>query len=308
MKLRFQKIVTTNLLCLSSFICLSQTFSITITVKNQPEQQISLGLIKGDKIIPIDSLLAKKGIVRFIFQEQSVSGMYRLNFGKTKYAQIMNEDPQTLDFIYNKENIVLECNFKAPAKSIQIIESKENKVWFNYLNKMSFINPDINLLEKEINLYWKKEQNDKAIRAANQYNQLQIERNLVITELAKENSGLFVSQLLEASKSPILDGYLTKEERKKEFQNKLFKTLSFNNEALIYSQIYSDKIFEYLISYNDKKYSTEQREAAYKIAIDIILENTSENRIVQSFISEYLIYGFELLKMDNLISYVKAHN
>jgi hypothetical protein len=173
---------------------------------------------------------------------------------------------------------------------------------------MGFINTDINLLEKEVNLYWKKKENDKAIKAANQYNQLQIERDLLITELAKENSNLFVSQLQEALKSPILDGYLTEEERKKEFQNKLFKTLSFNNEALIYSQIYSDKIFEYLISYNDKSYSTQEREAAYKIAIDIILENTSQNKVVNSFISEYLIDGFELLNMNNLITYIKEHN
>jgi hypothetical protein len=308
MKLKFQKIFSTTIICLSSLLCFSQPFSISLTIKNQPERKISLGLIKGDNIIPIDSSLAENGSVSFVFPEQSVSGMYRLNFGQTKYAQIMNEDPQTLDFVYNKENIVLECDFETPSKSTRIIESKENKVWFRFLKQMGFINTDINLLEKEVNLYWKKEENDKAIKAANQYNQLQIERDLLITTLAKENSDLFVSQLLEASKSPILDGYLTEEERKKEFQNKLFKTLSFNNEALIYSQIYSDKIFEYLISYNDKSYSTQQREAAYIIAIDIILENTSQNKVVNSFISEYLIDGFKLLNMNNLIAYIKEHN
>ena len=308
MRQSFRKIFSIFLLLFLSLVCFSQTFSIAVIVKNQPDQQIKLGLIKGDNIISVDSSMAEKGVVKFVLPEEALRGMYRLNFGQTKAARVLNEDPQILDFIYNKENIVLETNFESPEKSSRVIESRENEVWFSFNKKMGFINSDINLLEKEVNLYWAKEQSDKAIKAANQYNQLQIERDLVITEMAKENSDLLVSQFLEASKSPLLDGYLTEEERKKEFQRKFFETHSFNNEALIYSQIYSDKIFEYLISYNDKSYSTQQRETAYKIAIDIILENTSQNKTVRSFISEYLINGFELLEMDSLITYIEAHN
>lgn len=308
MKIQIRNLITVTLILFITHFGFSQTYSIAVIVKEQPAQQIKLGLLKGDNVLPLDSSLAENGLVRFELPKDALSGMYRLNFGQTKSARVLNEDPQMLDFIFNQENIVMETNFESPQKSARVIESQENKVWFNFNKKMSFVDSDIKLLEKEVNLYWKRDEKDKAITAANQFNQFQLERDLLITQIAKENSELLVSQFILASKTPLLDGYLTEEERRKEFQNQFFNALTFNNEALIYSQVYTDKIFEFLVSFNDKSYTADEREKAYKKAVDMVLNNTSENKIVKTFITEYLIYGFKLLEMENIISYIKEHD
>jgi hypothetical protein len=164
----------------------------------------------------------------------------------------------------------------------------------------------IGILEKEVNSYWENEQNEKAIHTANEYNQLQIERDLYVSEFIKGDTSLFSTQLIKAFKTPILDGYLTKEQRKEQFQKQFFRGLDFKNDALIFSQAYTDNIFNFLISFNDGNFNQQQREIAYKKAVDIILENTNKNKEVYEFISNYLVYGFKVLQMESLVEYIEG--
>ncbi|MCK5730363.1 MAG: TlpA family protein disulfide reductase [Draconibacterium sp.] len=285
-------------------ICVAQPHSIAIIIKNQPDNIVVLGAIKGDDFIIIDSAFAEKELIRFNLHKDAESGMYRIIMGQTPYAKIMNEAPQQLDFIFNKESIVLETDFKSPETKTKVIESVENEIWFDFIQKEQFINHDLREREKEVNYYWAKDKTDEAIKVATEYNQLQVEYNLFITETAKKNNGTFAAKVISTYTEPLLDGYLTEIQRKELFQKEYFKALDFTDESLMNSQGYTNNIFKYLISYNKKGLTQEQREKEYIKAADIILTNTNKNEKIYEFILKYIIHGFEVLQFENVITYI----
>lgn len=282
----------------------AQTFTVEVQIKNQPNNAIVFGSVKGDDFNPIDSTTLKQtvGKVRFNFPENAHPGVYRIIFGTTPAARILNEPPQQLDFIFDNENLAFDTDFKAPVENLKIIQSKENTVWFKFLAKYKVIRQNIEMLEKEIDSNWLKGDTTKVIAYANDFNQLQMEMDVFVVQNSQENPGLFASQMIKNLREPLLDGYLTTAERKQSFQKEFFKLLDFTNPALINSSIYTDNIFKYLVSYNQFNFTQKQREAEYIKALDIIVPNIRQNEQVFSFLMGYLVHGFNVLKMENVIS------
>jgi len=289
----------------------SQSFSLEVTVKNQPANLIVLGRIKGDKFTPVDSLRAEKNRARFHIPRNSTPGMYRLVFGKTLYAQIMNESPQQLDFIFNNEDIILETGFDARADQLLVVLSEENRVWFEFLEKEKEFQQKLKELEMEVDFFHEKgmvgpNSGEEVKQSISMYNQLQIERENYIASMAGKNKNLLAARWIGMYREPFRDGNLSRRQRNEVYQQEYFKNLEFSDETLIHSSIYSDKIFNYLTRFNQKDFTRQQREDAYIKAVDMILAHTSENQKVYEFILSYLVEGFEMLKMDNIISYIAA--
>lgn len=297
-----------GVICETSF---AQIFKVEVQIKNQPSNYIYFGSVKGDDFLPIDSLMLKQsfGKISFNFPENSHSGIYRIVFGKTAAARIMNEPAQQLDFIFDNENLAFDTDFKAPVENLKVIQSKENSVWFGFLTKDKVIRQNIEILGKEIDSYWQKGDSANVINLANEFNQLQLERDMLIMKTSQENRGLFVSQMIKNLREPLLDGYLTPAERKLSFKKDFFKTLDFSNPALINSSVYTDNIFKYLVSFNNYEFTQKQREAEYIKALDLIVPNIKKNEQVYNFLMDYLIHGFKVLQMENIISYIsKKYN
>jgi len=289
----------------------AQTFTVEVQIKNQPVNSIVFGSIKGDDFTAIDSTSLKQtaGKIKFTFPENAHPGVYRIVFGTTSYAKVMNEPPQQLDFIFDNENLVFNTDFKAPAENLKVIQSKENTVWFGFLEKDKIVRQNIDLLEKQIDQYWQKGDTAKVIEMANEFNQLQMERDLLVVKTSQENRGLFASQMIKNQRQPLLDGYLTPPERQKSFKKEFFKSLDFTNPDLIYSAVYTDNIFKYLVSYNNYEFTQKQREAEYIKALDIIVPNIKQNEQVYRFLMGYLVHGFKMLEMQNVITYIsKKYN
>ena len=76
---------------------------------------------------------------------------------------------------------------------------------------------------------------------------------------------------------------------------------------MIYSQAYTDKVFEYLLSYNQIGFTKTQRENAYIKATDKILSYTAINKEVNKFIIDYLIHGFGVLKLEKVIDHIRSN-
>jgi hypothetical protein len=130
-----------------------------------------------------------------------------------------------------------------------------------------------------------------------------------VVKNAQENRGLFAAQMIKNQRQPLLDGFLTPEERKASYKKEFFKTLDFADATLINSSVYTDNIFNYLVSYNNPMFTQKQREAEYIKALDVIVPNIRQNDEVYRFIMGYLVHGFNVLKMDNVISYIsKKYN
>ena len=289
----------------------AQIFTVEVQIKNQPNSTILFGSVKGDDFTAIDSTTLNQpvGKVNFTFLANAHPGVYRINFGASSYSRLMNTAPPYLDFIFDNENIVFETDYKNPAENLKVVESKENVLWFEFQARDKLLRQNIDLLEKKIDQYWLTKDTAKVIDAANEFNQIQMERDLFVVKNSQENRGLFAAQMIKNQRQPLLDGFLTPEERKTSYKKEFFRTLDFSDASLINTSVYTDNIFNYLVSYNNPMFTQKQREAEYIKALDVIVPNIRQNDEVYRFIMGYLVHGFNVLKMDNVISYIsKKYN
>lgn len=273
----------------------------------QPQNQAILGTIWGDDFVAIDSILATNEKIQFNLPQDAHAGMYRIIFGQTTYARIMNEAPQQLDFIFNKENIAINTYFKLPTDSAHVLHSKENTLWYSFLSYEQNYKKLFSILEKELDYLWAKKDTAQALKKSNEFNRLQMARDLFIGQDAQQNKELLAAKFISQLRQPIMDGDLTPEERKADFQKDFFKTVNFTDERLINSSVYTDKVFEYLVGYNNPTYTKNQREIVYFKAVDVIFEHTNANEKVHQFIIDYLIHGFEVLKLEKVIAYINEN-
>ena len=284
----------------------AQTFGLELKIKNQSSGQVILGSLKGDDFIRIDSIsvTGPDATVKFRFPENCHSGVYRVILGYTAYAKMMKEAPQQFDFIFDNENLVFETDFKEPVEKLKIVASKENTAWYTFRNKDRELMQKLSEAENKLNECWEKKDTARLDEMANQYNQLQMERDMFVQKSSQDSRGLFVSQVIKNQRLPLLDGYLTEEERLKSYKTDFFKVLDFSNPGLIHSQVYTDNIFSSLIKYNSPLMTQKQREAEYTKAVDAIMANIKQNPEVREFITSYLLHGFEVLQMTNLVNYI----
>jgi hypothetical protein len=294
----------------------AQSFTLEIQIKNQPENHVVIGKIRGDDFEPKDTLLLENKatspdskIAEFTFPEESQKGIYRLVLGQTTYAKVMNEPAQHLDFIFNNEDLIFETDFNAPEDKVLVVLSEENRIWFAFQWEEKKLQKKLKEAAAEVNYYQDRKSDttntDKALKnSIDKYNALQKQRNGLITEIVEHNSNLLAAKIIKLYSEPFLDGNLTQRQRKEKFQNEFFKSLDFTDENLINSSVYSDRIFYYLTSYNHAGLTKEQLENEYIKAVDIILPNIKQNPKVYKFILDYMIHGFEVLKMDKVIDYI----
>lgn len=318
----------------------AQPNSVRLQISNHPGNTVVLGQVKGDKFIPVDSSMvqpvtssspaesgtqnihpvtqsqrANNATVTFHLNESATPGMYRLIPGKTRVAEIMNEPPQQLDFIFNHENLVFETDFKAPEDSLKIIQSEENRVWFEFKRLEKKYKAQIKELDQEINYYLAQgvgvsNSNNAVENRITRYNLLQKERDELISKTIEKHSNLFATKLIKMYREPFLDGNLSEQQRKEDFKNEFFSQLDFTDEALINTPIYTEKAFQYLMAYAQMGLTREQQEQEFIKAVDIILQHIggptqsgapSENQIVYEFILDYLVRGFEKMNLENVL-------
>lgn len=296
------------LLCTLALIGNAQTHTLRLTIENQPETKIYLGWIKGDDFFKIDSTKAINGHAEFQISNTTHTGVFRIILGKTPYARVMNEAPQQLDIIFNKENITLETDFKNPQEKLVVVNSAENKLWYDFIAKQKRYKQKFSILEKELNNCWNTNDTTLALTIANDFNQLQMEYDLRLSQTVQQNSNLFAAEIMAISRQPISDGFLSAKERNEQLKAEFLENTNFSNEQLIYSSAYSNKVFEYLMLFNKQSFTHKQRMEAYIPAVDNIMFHIQENEEVKDFISSYLIHGFEVLKMQELINQIEANN
>ena len=292
------------ILLLTYHLLSAQSHDITIQITNQPSTDIILGSIKGDKFTPIDSTQAANTTINFQLPTSSQPGIYRLILGQTRVAQIMNEPPQQLDFIFNNEDITLKTDFKHPEDSLRVAQSIENKVWYNFIKKEKALQDQLKMSTDELDYY--RQQNDEAntTKSITQYNRLQKELEELIRQITQQHPDLYTTKLIKMHQEPSLDGNMNRQQRDQLFKSNYFNNLDFTDESLMNSDVYTKKVFKYLMYYAQRGLSREQQEQEFKDAIDVIVAHTNQNEKVYEFILDYLVSGFEKLRLDNLITYI----
>ncbi len=302
-------------LCLSIIFFIINNFTvgqnIKVSISNQNDSLVTIYTIKGDKQIILDTIRVINNQIDYNVTSEYNSNIFRLILGQTTIARLMNEPPQYLDFIYNGEEVEIETNFYSPFVSATVIKSKENMVWFEFLRKEKQYQKQVKELVMQINYFQKNDDayytSAKQAYIINKYNNLQKERNKLITSIEKDYPNLYLGQLIKIKQEPFLDGNLPEQERKEILKKHYFDNVNFTDESLLNSSVYTDKVFSYFMLYAQKGLLKEKQEEEFKKAIEVILDKTSKSHNVSAFIVDYLMRGFERLGLDNLQAYISEN-
>jgi thiol-disulfide isomerase/thioredoxin len=300
--IRCMKTLLSFLLSVLSVCLFSQTYSIKAHITRLPVNKIILTRIHGDDLYAVDSLVASGEYFSFSLPQNSSVGLYRIILGKTKRAEFMGGAAQSIDLIFNLENITLNSDFNFPTDSLQILQSEENKIYYSFLKKYEQLDYRIQQVYPIIMNYPKS--TDFFNSAVNEFDNLQKEQGKLIEEYSLEYPGTYASRIIKVYRTPFLEGTWTEMERVLYMREHFFDGLDFDDKLLLNSNIYTKKIIDYLSLYRNPNLVQSEQEYLFIEAVDKILSSTNKDRDVYGFILNYLVKGFEKFKFEKVLTHI----
>ena len=283
---------------------LAQDHTISATVTGLPTKQVYLATIHGHHQTVIDSAVVKEGAFQFHLNNARAA-LYRIILGQTPKAASRHEPPQSFNIILDQQDdtIKLATSFDAPTDSMVVLQSEENKLYYEYIGKKKLFNKKLELLEHMTRLYPNDDQFYTNIQG--QYNGLQKELRTYADELIKKHPSYFISQIVRAEQYPFLDASLTEEGRLQVLKDNFFKASDFQDTLALSSDVLSNKIISYLGLYRSPQLGEEEQAGAFIKAADQILSVAkSGHPLVFDYVLNYVIEGFNEIKQDAVLAYI----
>ncbi len=275
------------------FLNSAQNHTLKGEIAGLKDMYIKISGFYGNETGVIDSVKVDgAGRFSYTFPEDAYSGMYRLRFGQNQF----------MDVIYNDEDIRFTSNISALIDSLVFHESSENRLYFEYLNKRNLTEYKFELLNPLLSYYPEDDTFYTDVR--HKYIRLNRELQEFVHELTQENPGLYVSGLVQMDYVPAPPADLSEMEKIDYMRVHYFDGADFSDTSLLYSQVISNKILQYLSLFQNNRLGKEQLQVEFIKAVNRIMSETSENPQVYEYSMDYLLTGFESYGFDRVITYI----
>jgi len=275
--------------------------NIKFLIKDFPDKKIDLLRIETDQLILLDSAYSQKGIIQFVVPKGTPAGMYRIMLGQLPYQQ----SPASLDILVYNEDIEMATVYPNLFDSLIITKSFENKLYMDFLKEEQTFNLQLELIQQTLDNYPKKDAYMKATKE--KYNSLQREREQFISDIEKKHPNSLAARIISRYKSPFMDADKTPEERYETYVKNYFSGIDFTDTLLLNTTIYTDKLFRYIRLYMGQRLSPTEQEKEFIKAVDIIIPAINHNTQVYSKLLEYMLKGFESLKMETVLTHISTN-
>lgn len=220
--------------------------------------------------------------------------------------QVFTESGLSFDIIYNKENIQLIALYDGYDHQIQVIESEENKLYYQFVNLKKYNLLKLDILSTVIDYYPREDPFYQ--KTVNKALELQTEINRKGNELIINNPLMLATHFLRAS-MPVFADLMQSEDQKKIFlKQHYFDYVDFNDTVLINSQVLNSKIINYLSLYQDNKADQETFEMYLLAGVDTVLTKASINEKMYTYVVDFLIGGFEAIGFEKGLEHIASHN
>jgi hypothetical protein len=259
---------------------------IELELKNAPKGHMYLYKIEGDKHIKTDSAICVKN--NLVFRGNYDPGMYYISQGMNAFSFLINED-----------EIKFSSDYAGMHHHLKVIESKENRIWFKYLEKRNEMFQKLKML-KPITVWYDKKSAFYQ-QAVSEYNKVQEDFRSFLRTIPHET---MVHDYAWADVKPKLVANISFEDQKDDLKPLWFQHVNWENEALINSDILTNKLKDFLGLYNQNGLSRKQLQEEFKVAVEQVLPFATTNKKVGKFVVEFLLKEFERFALDEVIVHV----
>lgn len=282
---------------LSTIVAFGQNYQINGTISNLADEEVYLMRIVGQNRTIVDTVKTDDtGSFTFQLDTDFPVGMYATIFGPA----------QMVELIYNKENIRFISSGLQNQSPVQIIESIENLIYYDYLYLKGYNLYKMELLEPTIQQYPKDD--DFYQTLLGEYALLGEQIRERTAQLINENPKTIASHFIKADSPYLTDPELPEDLKKMFLKSHYFENTDFNDTILVRSNILTSKIIGYLSLYQKKEMTQEQMEDNLLVAVDTILQKALVNQQVYEFTIDFLVDGFQAIGFERGLEYLASKN
>ncbi len=247
--------------------------------------------LEGEKTDKIDSVFLQNGIFQFSIKGK-LSGFYRLQF----------DNKHWIDFINDGKDVELKTDYSNILDNLKVIESESNKLYYEFLKLNKAYKTKTELLQLILTRYPKDDEyylttQKKLLEVQNDYKQF-------VTKTSQVDINSFIARYIKSAQLPEINGTLSIEEQLDYLKKHSLDNVDFNDDEMIYSNLFTNKSIEYLTYYRNPQLPKPLLEKEFIKAVDTLLTKAKINDIVYQHITDYLVDGFTKFGFDNIIDYI----
>lgn len=289
------------LLCLFlffiGFVFSQEKYTIEGIIENYQEGKLYLSNFYGDQNKIIDSVETdNKGYFQFGLEPSRATGLYR----------IILENNNFFDLIFNKENIRILTEASKLIESLEIISSKENNIYYGFLEKRGQTEYKIELLHPVVRFY--PQENKFYPEARKEFVQIQNALQKYTDSIVAKYPEFYTTKIISMESKPALDPDLSPFEQKIYLRTHYFDNADFTDTSLLRSDVLSSKLIGYLSFFQNNSFTKDQLEESFIQAVDTILKKTRVNQLIYEFTLDYLIGGFNQYNFNKVLEYIAEHS
>ena len=291
------KTIITVLLVLFSLQLSAQNHEINGTISGLANEDVYLMRILGQKHAIVDTAATDpSGAFTLDLEEGFPVGMYSIVYGSG----------QPLDLIFNNENIRFVFGGSSAQAPVQIIESIENLIYYDFLFLKGYNLYKMEMLESLLQTYPKDD--DFYQTLLQQYQGLGKQIQDRLETLTRENPNTIASHFILVDSPLYVDVEMTADAKKVYQKQHYFDKTDFTDTLLIRSNILTAKVIGYLSLYQEKEMTKEAMENSLLVAVDTILEKAMADQQVYEFVLDFLVDGFQAVGFERGLEYLAEQN
>lgn len=285
------------LLLIGPFSGMTQsTYTLHGQLDGLPNQMIYLISFYGERNALLDSARSDNaGVFSFPMPATLAPGMYRISWGPEKHV----------DLIFNRENIRFRTLAASPSDSLQVIESIENRIFYDFMLAERVSQSKLELLQPVVDYY--PDQDSFYFKAAATYEQVQHRQENLLDSLKRTFPDSYSVRILSHYSTPFLPVSLTPGTRLAFLKQHFFDHVDFNDTALLRSNAWPNKAISYLALYSDNRFTQKQLETEFIKAVTLMLGEASKNPDIFKFLLDYLVSGFDKYHFEEVIAYLSEN-
>ena len=258
----------------------AQTIKGNFLNKRQQGKNLFLYRTEGNYKYKIDSVKINLD-GSFIFpNKQYELGYYKLS---------LVNDKNIIEVILNPKEPLVELEFGQVylERDVTVINSLENKAYWEFKNKELELNKIIKGLKKQIGQFKSQGNQVKVNEIKNEIEKIEKEKFNHTQNVINKYPNSYFSKAKVASKA-----------KNKEDKKKYFDDLDFNNESFIRSEVFATRFTDYIIKHSG------HTEVGYYNAVDEIMNKAKVNEKVFEFSLYNLLDGFYGSGLEDIATYI----